>query len=107
MRQPNRTSWHHTAGGPRTSIDLGVCIRRRRRPATAGALDRVLARRGEARSSKQGGGVTTKWLLRAHGQSTPRAVGVASKAACEALTHMWSDETKDLPLRVNLFDPGP
>lgn len=31
----------------------------------------------------------------------------ASKAACEALVHMWSNETKDLPLRVNLFDPGP
>ena len=31
----------------------------------------------------------------------------ASKAACEALTHMWSNETKDMPLRVNLFDPGP
>ncbi len=31
----------------------------------------------------------------------------ASKAACEALTHMWSNETRDLPLRVNLFDPGP
>jgi NAD(P)-dependent dehydrogenase (short-subunit alcohol dehydrogenase family) len=31
----------------------------------------------------------------------------ASKAACEALTQMWSNETKDLPLRVNLFDPGP
>jgi NAD(P)-dependent dehydrogenase (short-subunit alcohol dehydrogenase family) len=31
----------------------------------------------------------------------------ASKAACEALTHMWSNETKDIPLRVNLFDPGP
>ena len=31
----------------------------------------------------------------------------ASKAACEALAHMWSNETKDLPLRVNLFDPGP
>jgi NAD(P)-dependent dehydrogenase (short-subunit alcohol dehydrogenase family) len=31
----------------------------------------------------------------------------ASKAACEALIHMWSNETKDLPLRVNLFDPGP
>jgi NAD(P)-dependent dehydrogenase (short-subunit alcohol dehydrogenase family) len=31
----------------------------------------------------------------------------ASKAAVEALTHMWSNETKDLPLRVNLFDPGP
>jgi NAD(P)-dependent dehydrogenase (short-subunit alcohol dehydrogenase family) len=31
----------------------------------------------------------------------------ASKAACEALVHMWANETKDLPLRVNLFDPGP
>jgi NAD(P)-dependent dehydrogenase (short-subunit alcohol dehydrogenase family) len=31
----------------------------------------------------------------------------AAKAAGEALTHMWSNETKDLPLRVNLFDPGP
>jgi NAD(P)-dependent dehydrogenase (short-subunit alcohol dehydrogenase family) len=31
----------------------------------------------------------------------------ASKAACEALAHMWSNETRDLPLRVNLFDPGP
>jgi len=31
----------------------------------------------------------------------------ASKAACEALIQMWSNETKDLPLRVNLFDPGP
>jgi NAD(P)-dependent dehydrogenase (short-subunit alcohol dehydrogenase family) len=31
----------------------------------------------------------------------------ASKAACEALTQMWSNETKNLPLRVNLFDPGP
>jgi len=31
----------------------------------------------------------------------------ASKAACEALIQMWSNETKDLRLRVNLFDPGP
>ena len=31
----------------------------------------------------------------------------ASKAACETLTNMWSNETKDLSLRVNLFDPGP
>jgi NAD(P)-dependent dehydrogenase (short-subunit alcohol dehydrogenase family) len=31
----------------------------------------------------------------------------SSKAACEALVHMWANETKDLPMRVNLFDPGP
>ncbi len=30
----------------------------------------------------------------------------ASKAAVEALARSWADETKNLPLRVNIFDPG-
>lgn len=30
----------------------------------------------------------------------------ASKAAIEALARSWADETKNLPLRVNIFDPG-
>jgi NAD(P)-dependent dehydrogenase (short-subunit alcohol dehydrogenase family) len=30
----------------------------------------------------------------------------ASKAAVEALARSWADETKNLPLRVNAFDPG-
>src|SRR3954451_15169003 len=43
----------------------------------------------------------------AHGAQPFWGAYPASKAACEALTQMWSNETKDLPLRVNLFDPGP
>ncbi len=31
----------------------------------------------------------------------------ASKAAVEALTRSWADETKNSPLRVNAVDPGP
>ncbi len=31
----------------------------------------------------------------------------ASKAAVEALARSWADETKNLALRVNAFDPGP
>ena len=31
----------------------------------------------------------------------------ASKAAVEALARSWADETKNLPLRINSFDPGP
>jgi NAD(P)-dependent dehydrogenase (short-subunit alcohol dehydrogenase family) len=30
----------------------------------------------------------------------------ASKAAVETLTRSWADETKNMPLRVNAFDPG-
>jgi len=30
----------------------------------------------------------------------------ASKAAVEALARSWADETKNSPLRVNIFDPG-
>jgi NAD(P)-dependent dehydrogenase (short-subunit alcohol dehydrogenase family) len=30
----------------------------------------------------------------------------ASKAAVEALMRSWSEETRDMPLRVNAFDPG-
>ncbi len=30
----------------------------------------------------------------------------ASKAAVEALARSWADETRNLPLRVNAFDPG-
>jgi NAD(P)-dependent dehydrogenase (short-subunit alcohol dehydrogenase family) len=30
----------------------------------------------------------------------------ASKAAVEALTRSWADETRNSPLRVNAFDPG-
>lgn len=30
----------------------------------------------------------------------------ASKAAVEALARSWADETKNTPLRVNIFDPG-
>ncbi len=30
----------------------------------------------------------------------------ASKAAVEALTRSWADETRNMPLRVNAFDPG-
>jgi NAD(P)-dependent dehydrogenase (short-subunit alcohol dehydrogenase family) len=31
----------------------------------------------------------------------------ASKAALEALTRVWANETASTPLRVNLFNPGP
>ena len=31
----------------------------------------------------------------------------ASKAALETLVRVWANETRSLPLRVNLFDPGP
>jgi NAD(P)-dependent dehydrogenase (short-subunit alcohol dehydrogenase family) len=31
----------------------------------------------------------------------------ASKAAVETLMRCWADETRNLPLRVNAFDPGP
>ncbi len=30
----------------------------------------------------------------------------ASKAAAEALARSWADETRNMPLRVNAFDPG-
>jgi NAD(P)-dependent dehydrogenase (short-subunit alcohol dehydrogenase family) len=30
----------------------------------------------------------------------------ASKAAVETLTRSWADETRNMPLRVNAFDPG-
>jgi len=30
----------------------------------------------------------------------------ASKAAVETLARSWADETKNMPLRVNVFDPG-
>ena len=30
----------------------------------------------------------------------------ASKAAAEAMMRSWSEETQDMPLRVNAFDPG-
>lgn len=30
----------------------------------------------------------------------------ASKAAVEAIARSWADETKNLPLRINAFDPG-
>jgi NAD(P)-dependent dehydrogenase (short-subunit alcohol dehydrogenase family) len=43
----------------------------------------------------------------AHGAQPFWGAYPASKAACEALTQMWSNETTNLPLRVNLFDPGP
>ena len=41
--------------------------------------------------------------------SHPRAFWgpyAASKAAVEALTRSWAQETENLPLRVNAFDPG-
>ena len=31
----------------------------------------------------------------------------ASKAGLEALVHAWIEETERLPLRINVFDPGP
>src|SRR5262245_24328856 len=31
----------------------------------------------------------------------------ASKAALETLARVWANETRSLPLRVNLFSPGP
>ncbi len=31
----------------------------------------------------------------------------ASKAALEHLVHAWADENERMPLRINLFDPGP
>lgn len=31
----------------------------------------------------------------------------ASKAGLEALVHAWIEETEKLPLRINVFDPGP
>jgi NAD(P)-dependent dehydrogenase (short-subunit alcohol dehydrogenase family) len=63
------------------------------------AFDRLLRRAEAARALVVTSGAT-------HAAQAFWGAYPASKAACEALTHMWSNETKDLPLRVNLFDPG-
>jgi NAD(P)-dependent dehydrogenase (short-subunit alcohol dehydrogenase family) len=43
----------------------------------------------------------------AHSAKAFRAPYAASKAAVEVLARSWADETKNLPLRVNAYDPGP
>ena len=42
----------------------------------------------------------------AHGGRAFWGPYAASKAAVEALTRSWAQETENLPLRVNAFDPG-
>lgn len=64
------------------------------------AFDRLLRRSDGARALVVTSGA-------AHAAQPFWGAYPASKAACEALVHMWSNETKELPLRVNLFDPGP
>ena len=42
----------------------------------------------------------------AHSAKAFWAPYAASKAAVEALARSWAEETENLPLRVNAFDPG-
>ena len=42
----------------------------------------------------------------AHGPRAFWGPYAASKAAVEAIARSWAEETKNLPLRVNCFDPG-
>ena len=57
------------------------------------------------RLSDAGRGITLTSSL-AHNSRAFWSPYAASKAAVEALTRSWAEETQNLPLRVNSFDPG-